>query len=78
MKNAITITTLALTLILSAGCNTTTPTPTEHTNNITDKPIVCEIVGMGRELKHSDLIDLLSNARGKRIIYSTIGTICFQ
>ncbi len=76
MKTSITITTLALTLILSEGC--TTNTPIEDTTIISDKPIICETVGIGRMLKKQDLQDLFAKHQGKRIIFSTIGTICFQ
>ena len=78
MKNAITITTLALTIILSAGCNTT-PTPIEDTTIKSDKPIICEnklqVLG---DKSNTLLQDLFTKHQGKRIIYSTIGTICFQ
>ena len=76
MKTSITITTLALTLILSGGC--TTNTPIEDTTIKSDKPIICDSVAMGRMLKKQDLQDLITKHQGKRIIFSTIGTICFQ
>jgi hypothetical protein len=77
MKNTITITTLALTLILSGGC--TTNTPIEDTTIKSDKPIICEnqlkVLG---DKSNTLLQDLFTKHQGKRIIFSTLGTICFQ
>ena len=76
MKTSITITTLALTLILSGGC--TTNTPIEDTTIKSDKPIICELYNRLQMARAEDYKNLLTKHQGKRIIFSVLGTICFQ
>ena len=82
MKTSTTNTLLALLLlssitntILSAKDNTT---PIENTTTITDKPVICELPLKLQGKTQTVHQNLISKHQGKRIIYSSLGIICFQ